>query len=90
MRVRASERCHSGSAPERRRPRGRGGRGSALKAALLDRSGLREKAPRQLVLAQLTSTIGDLMVLTALPFAVFAVRCGLGQLGLALGVQSPA
>jgi MFS family permease len=48
---------------------------------------LREGGLYRLVLAQLTSTIGDLMVLAALPFAVFAIGGSIGQVGLALAVQ---
>jgi MFS family permease len=53
----------------------------------LDLSVLREGGLHRLVLAQLTSTIGDLMVLAALPFAVFAIGGSIGQVGVALAVQ---
>jgi len=42
---------------------------------------------RRLVLAQFASTVGDLMVVAALPFAVFAIGGTIGQVGLALAVQ---
>jgi len=42
---------------------------------------------RSLVLAQLASAIGDLMVVAALPFAVFSIGGSIGQVGIALAVQ---
>lgn len=42
---------------------------------------------RHLVLAQFASTVGDLMVVAALPFAVFAIGGTIGQVGIALAVQ---
>lgn len=52
-----------------------------------DLSVLREGGLRRLVLAQFTSTVGDLMVLAALPFAVFSIGGTIGQVGIALAVQ---
>jgi len=42
---------------------------------------------RRLVLAQFASTVGDLMVVAALPFAVFSIGGTIGQVGIALAVQ---
>jgi MFS family permease len=51
---------------------------------------LRETRLRRLVLAQLTSTVGDFMVLAALPFAVLSLDGSVGQVGIALAVQAVA
>ncbi|HEX7245250.1 MAG TPA: MFS transporter [Solirubrobacterales bacterium] len=52
-----------------------------------DLSVLRDGGLRRLVLAQFASTVGDLMVVAALPFAVFAIGGTIGQVGIALAVQ---
>jgi MFS family permease len=57
-------------------------------ASVLDLSPLREGQLRRLVLAQLTSTAGDFMVLAALPFAVFSIGGSVGQVGIALAAQA--
>jgi len=53
-----------------------------------DPSVLREGHLRRLVLAQLTSTAGDLMVLAALPFAVLSIGGSIAQVGIALAAQA--
>jgi len=53
----------------------------------LDLSLLREGGLGRLVLAQLASTAGDLMVIAALPFAVLAIGGSIAQVGAALAVQ---
>lgn len=53
-----------------------------------DLSALHESPLRRLVLAQLASSVGDFMVLGALPFAVFSIGGSVGQVGLALASQA--
>jgi len=53
-----------------------------------DLSALQETPLRRLVLAQLASSVGDFMVLGALPFAVFSIGGSVGQVGLALASQA--
>ncbi len=53
-----------------------------------DLSALREGQLRRLVLAQLTSSVGDLMVLAALPFAVLSIGGSITQVGIALAAQA--
>jgi MFS family permease len=52
-----------------------------------DLSVLREGGLGRLVLAQFASTVGDLMVIAALPFAVFSIGGSIGQVGVALAIQ---
>jgi MFS family permease len=54
----------------------------------LDLSVLREGHLYRLVLAQLASTVGDLMVLAALPFAVLSIGGSIAQVGVALAAQA--
>jgi MFS family permease len=49
---------------------------------------LRERPLGRLTSAQLASSVGDFMVLAALPFAVFSIGGSVGQVGLALAVQA--
>jgi MFS family permease len=51
---------------------------------------LRAAPLRRLLLAQVTSTSGDYIVLVSLPFAIFSMGGGGVQVGLALGVRSAA
>ncbi len=53
-----------------------------------DLSALREGNLRRLVLAQLTSAVGDLMVLAVLPFAVLSIGGSMAQVGIALAAQA--
>lgn len=54
----------------------------------LDLSVLREGNLPRLVLAQLASSVGDLMVLAALPFAVLSIGGSMAQVGIALATQA--
>lgn len=60
---------------------------SARLRRAVDLSVLRQGGLSRLVLAQFASTVGDLMVVAALPFAVFAIGGSIGQVGVALAVQ---
>jgi MFS family permease len=53
-----------------------------------DLSVLREGNLHRLVLAQLASSAGDLMVLAALPFAVLSIGGSMTQVGIALAAQA--
>src|SRR5258705_7760399 len=53
-----------------------------------DLSVLREGGLHRLVFAQFASTVGDLMVLAALPFAIFSIGGSIGQVGVALAAQA--
>lgn len=53
-----------------------------------DLSVLREGNLHRLVLAQLASSAGDLMVLAALPFAVLSIGGSMAQVGIALAAQA--
>ncbi len=53
-----------------------------------DLSVLREGNLYRLVLAQLASSVGDLMVLAALPFAVLSIGGSMAQVGIALAAQA--
>jgi len=54
----------------------------------LDFSVLRGGGLHRLLLAQLASTVGDLMVLAVLPFAIFSIGGSIGQVGIALAAQA--
>lgn len=63
----------------------------AMKAArVLGLDALREPNFRWLIGAQWTSSVGDYMVLAALPFAVFAIGGSAAQIGIAFGVDAMA
>lgn len=57
-------------------------------AALLDLGVLRERALRRLLAAHWASTIGDVIVIIALPFAIFEIGGSATEVGIAFGARS--